>query len=160
MNLTNLGIALIGFFALLVVSALLRTYLGDASPLPKRYKYTVKGFFFTREKRTLYDTLVAALGTSYLIFARVPLTAVLDCTTERQNADAAKLHIMDKRLDFVLVGKADNAPKLGVLLEKGPHDEVIEDVLKDSGLPLLQLDNRTGFDAAGLARRVSELALK
>lgn len=160
MNLTNLGIAVLGLFVVLIVSALLRTYLGDSPVLPKRYKYSAKKVFFTREERTLYDTLVTALGTSYLIFARVPLTAVLDYTTERQSADAAKKHIADKRLDFVLVGKADNAPKLGIVLEKGPHDEVIEDVLKDSGLPLMQLDNRTGFDAAALGRRVAELALK
>jgi hypothetical protein len=123
----------------------------------KKFVYTVKPAFMGNEERRLYDELVKAAGEKYLVFPHVPLTAVLDYTTERQDHIAARAYISRNAIDYLLVARPDSAPKLAIMLERGKEDTVLTEVLSDAKLPLMRLDNRIDFEASALQHRITEL---
>jgi very-short-patch-repair endonuclease len=132
-----------------------------------KYQYNRKQFFLTRAEHECYDTLVAAVGNEYHIFAQVHLPTLLDNKVVGQDWRAALAHINRKSVDFVLCDKAYLSPKLAIELDDKTHeqpdrqerDKEVERILSDAGVPLLRLENHGAFNVADFSQKI-KLALE
>lgn len=133
-----------------------------------KYKYTRKQFFMNRAEHEFYDALVQAVGDQYFIFAQVHLPTILDHTVKGQNWNAAFRHINGKSVDYVLCDKAYISPKLAIELDGRSHeredrqerDHEVERMFKESGLPLLRIENHGSPAPEKLKQQISELLSK
>ncbi len=128
------------------------------------YEYTSRSSIMTRAEQDFFHTLVAAVGHDFCIFAQVHLDAFLDEKVKGQNWRAARAHISQKSVDFLLCDKRDLSPRLAIELDDRSHeredrkerDGEVERILSDAGVPLLRLENTGRFDRDELARKVKD----
>lgn len=159
---TNLLI-IVGVVAIvfIVLSALKNRFEGGKDEI-KRYQYKRKNFFLTRAEHECYDSLMAAVGNDYYIFAQVHLPTLVDNKIVGQNWLGAFRHISEKSVDFVLCDKAYISPKLAIELDDKSHerperqerDKEVERILKDTGIPLLRLENHGRFNPNELVQKI------
>lgn len=129
-----------------------------------KYHYKRRGFLMSRAEHECYDALLAAVGGEYHIFAQVHLPNLVDSKVVGQNWRGAFKHISQKSVDFVLCDKAYIAPRLAIELDDRSHelparqirDAEVERILRETGVPLLRLQNRGSFNPVELAQQVRE----
>lgn len=76
---------------------------------------------------SLYNLMRLAVQDHYLVFAQVPLWAIVDVQGERRARSRVLKHIALKRLDFVLVHPGSKIVQQVVQLEEDPLTEADED---------------------------------
>lgn len=146
---------------LAVIKVLAEKYL----PVKKQvYSYRRKGSLITDAEHEFFDILVSSVGNQYYIFPQVHLSSLLDHDVVGQNWRGAFSHINGKSVDFVLCDKQNIIPLLVIELDDQSHkredrelrDEEVERILKESGLPLLRLENHGHFEKENMIKRISE----
>lgn len=151
--------------ALVIALAILKAIVeGKGEDEKSKYRYIRRQFFLTRAEHECYDTLIAAVGEQYHVFAQVHLPTILDNKVKGQDWRAALAHINRKSVDFVLCDKAYISPKLAIELDDKSHerpdrqerDKEVERILRDAGVPLLRLENTGRFDRDELTRKIKE----
>lgn len=118
------------------------------------YAYKRKDFLITRAEHEFFDILEDILGDNYHIFTQVHLPTILDHKTVGQNWKAAFSHINGKSVDFVVCDKAYIKPLLAIELDDKTHeredrierDSIVENMLKEAGMPLLRFQNSGSFN--------------
>lgn len=154
-------------FAIGIILTLLKAKFEGGEKEKAKYQYKKKQFFLTRAEHECYDTLIAAVGNDYHIFAQVHLPTLLDNKVVGQDWRAALAHINRKSVDFVLCDKTYLSPKLAIELDDKTHerpdrqerDKEVERILKDAGVPLLRLENHGAFNVEDFSQKI-KLALE
>jgi hypothetical protein len=108
----------------------------------------------------LYNLIRLAVEDHYLVFARVPLWAVVSVEAEGKTRSQVLRQIALKQLDFVLVHPGTRAAEQVVLLEEGfppqPHEVIrrreIQSVLQAAGITLTTLKPHTSYTVPQLAQ--------
>jgi len=108
----------------------------------------------------LYNLIRLAVEDHYLVFARVPLWAVVSVEAEGKVRSQVLKHIVLKQLDFVLVHPGTKTAEQVVLLEEGvpsqPHDVTwrreVQSVLQAAGITLTTLKPHTSYTVPQLAQ--------
>ena len=108
----------------------------------------------------LYNLIRLAVEDHYLVFARVPLWAVVSVEAEGKARSQVLRQIALKQLDFVLVHPGTKAAEQVVLLEEGfppqPHEvtrrQEIQSVLQAAGITLTTLKPHTSYTVPQLAQ--------
>src|SRR3989344_3851903 len=65
-------------FAIGIILTILKAKFEGGEKEKAKYQYKKKQFFLTRAEHECYDTLIAAVGNDYHIFAQVHLLTLLD----------------------------------------------------------------------------------
>src|SRR3989344_939573 len=151
-------------FAIGIILTILKAKFEGGEKEKAKYQYKKKQFFLTRAEHECYDTLIAAVGNDYHIFAQVHLPTLLDNKVVGQDWRAALAHINRKSVDFVLCDKAYLSPKLAIELDDKSHerpdrqerDREVERILCEAGVPLLRVENRGSFNPSELAQQIKE----
>lgn len=128
------------------------------------YKYKRKDFLISRPEHEFFDILVEILGNKYNIFTQVHLPTILEHKVIGQNWKGAFSHINGKSVDFVICDKAYIKPLLAIELDDKSHeredrierDGVVEQMLKEAGMPLLRFSNNGSFNKEEMSRLVLE----
>jgi len=108
----------------------------------------------------LYNLIRLAVEDHYLVFARVPLWAVVSVEAEGKIRSQVLRQIALKQLDFVLVHPGTKSAEQVVLLEDDfppqPHEVIrrgeIQSVLQAAGITLITLKPHTSYTVPQLAR--------
>ena len=108
----------------------------------------------------LYNLIRLAVEDHYLVFAMVPLWAVISVEAEGTVRSQVLRQIALKQLDFVLVHPGTKAAEQVVLLEDGippqPHEVTrrrdIQSVLQAAGIALTTLKSHTSYTVPQLAQ--------
>lgn len=108
----------------------------------------------------LYNLIRLAVEDHYLVFARVPLWAVVSVEAEGKIRSQVLRQIALKQLDFVLVHPGTKSADQVVLLEDDvppqPHEVIrrgeIQSVLQAAGITLITLKPHTSYTVLQLAR--------
>jgi len=108
----------------------------------------------------LYNLIRLAVEDHYLVFARVPLWAVVSVEAEGKARSQVLRQIALKQLDFVLVHPGTKAAEQVVLLEEGspsqPYEvtrrQEIQSVLQAAGITLTTLKPHTSYTVPQLAQ--------
>jgi hypothetical protein len=108
----------------------------------------------------LYNLIRLAVEDHYLVFARVPLWAVVSVEAEGKTRSQVLRHIALKQLDFVLVHPGTRAAEQVVLLEDSfppqPREVIlrqeIQSVLQAAGITLTTLKPHTSYTVPQLAQ--------
>jgi very-short-patch-repair endonuclease len=104
------------------------------------------------------------LGNKYYLFTQVHLPTILDHKVVGQNWKGAFSHINGKSVDFVVCDKAYIKPLLAIELDDKSHeredridrDEIVDQMLKEAGMPLLRFGNNGSFNKEEIIRLVLE----
>jgi hypothetical protein len=158
------------FVGVVIGIALVIKFLSNNSPekeeIKKKllYKYTRKDFLISRPEHEFIDILFEILGDKYYIFTQVHLPTILDHKVVGQNWKGAFSHINGKSVDFVVCDKAYIKPLLAIELDDKSHeredrierDGVVEQMLKEAGMPLLRFGNNGSFNKDEINRIVLE----
>ena len=108
----------------------------------------------------LYNLIRLAVEDHYLVFARVPLWAVVNVEAEAKIRSQVLRQIALKQLDFVLVHPGTKSAEQVVLLEdefsSEPHEVIrtreIQSVLQAAGITLTTLKPHTSYTVLQLAQ--------
>jgi len=108
----------------------------------------------------LYNLIRLAVEDHYLVFARVPLWAVVSVEAEGKIRSQVLRQIALKQLDFVLVHPGTKSAEQVVLLEDDchpqPHEVIrrgeIQSVLQAAGITVITLKPHTSYTVAQLAQ--------
>ena len=108
----------------------------------------------------LYNLIRLAVEDHYLVFARVPLWAVVSVEAEGKVRSQVLKHIALKQLDFVLVHPGTKTAEQVVLLEEEfpsqPHEvnwrREVQSVLQAAGITLTTLNPQTSYTVPQLAQ--------
>ncbi|HEX8340894.1 MAG TPA: DUF2726 domain-containing protein, partial [Tepidisphaeraceae bacterium] len=109
--------------------------------------YAAKHYLFSRAEASFYGVLRAAVGSEYLIFAKIRLADLIYVPGKQANRQSAFNRIQAKHVDFILCHADGVRPCLAIELNDASHDaphraardEFVARVLAQSGLPLLQI---------------------
>lgn len=140
------------------------SYLEKEEKKKSLYKYKRKDFLISRPEHEFFNILVEILGNKYNIFTQVHLPTILDHKVVGQNWKGAFSHINGKSVDFVICDKAYIKPLLVIELDDKSHeredridrDGVVEQMLKDAGMPLLRFGNNGSFNKEEVSHLVLE----
>jgi len=129
----------------------------------KEYRYDKKDFLLTPSEHKFFDALVKAVSDEYLIFPQIHLSALINHRVKGQNWKGAFSHINGKSVDFVLCDKNYISPKLAIELDDRSHeledrqerDGIVENILKNAGVPLLRIKNQENFNPDDIKREIS-----
>jgi hypothetical protein len=108
----------------------------------------------------LYNLIRLAVEDHYLVFARVPLWAVVSVEPEGKARSQVLRQIALKQLDFVLVHPGTKAAEQVILLEEGfppqPHEVTwrreVQSILQAAGITLTTLKPHTSYTVPQLAQ--------
>jgi hypothetical protein len=108
----------------------------------------------------LYNLIRLAVEDHYLVFARIPLWAVVNVEAEREARSQVLRQIALKQLDFVLVHPGTKTADQVVLVEEGfppqPHEVTrrreVQSVLQAAGITLTTLNPNTSYTVPQLAQ--------
>ena len=108
----------------------------------------------------LYNLIRLAVEDHYLVFARVPLWAVVSVEAEGKTRSEVLRHIALKQLDFVLVHPGTRSAEQVVILEDDfplqPQEDIrrreIQSVLQAAGITLTTLKPHTSYTVPQLAQ--------
>ncbi|MEP6958132.1 MAG: DUF2726 domain-containing protein [Nitrospirota bacterium] len=106
----------------------------------------------------LYNLIRLAVQDHYLVFARVPLWAIINVEGERKARSQVLRHIALKHLDFVLVHPGTKAAEQVVLIEEAsqsvenPRRGEIHLVLQRAGITMTTLKPHTSYTVPQLAQ--------
>ena len=111
-----------------------------------QYHYERKNYLITVPERDYYNMLTQILGTDYLVFPQVHMSAILEHRVRGQNWKAAFRHVNQKSVDYVICDKTHLTPLIAVELDDRSHDSddrrardiEVERMLSEAGLPLLR----------------------
>lgn len=128
------------------------------------FQYIARPHFLTEAERDFYNLLGQAVGADYRIFAQVHLDALLDEQIKGQNWKAARAHISQKSVDFLLCDKDELRPVLAIELDDRTHeradrverDGVVENILATAGIRLLRVQNHDHFSPQEIAQKVTD----
>ena len=117
------------------------------------YKYNKKDFLMSRTEGQFFNILKELLGYNYYIFTQVHLSTILDHKIRGQNWRGAFSHINSKSVDYVISDKIFK-PLLVIELDDISHeredrkerDEIVEDILENTGIPFLRIKNNSYYD--------------
>jgi len=129
-----------------------------------RYKYKRKDFLMSRPEHEFFDILVAVLGNEYYVFPQIHLSTIIDNKVVGQNWKGAFNHVNQKSVDFVVCDKNNIKPLLAIELDDKSHekedrkerDRDVEEILRDSDMPLVRFENHGSFDKEEIKRVVME----
>lgn len=163
-SLMLLILAVLGFFGLLALGAIIFGQEGNSAREKPKYQYIARRFFLTRAENEFYNVLGQAVGHEYRIFAQVHLDSFLDEKVKGQDWRAAHAHINRKSVDFLLCDKEYLTPKLAIELDDKSHERAdrkerdgeVERILKAAGIPLLRVQNHGGFTMEAVGVQVRE----
>jgi very-short-patch-repair endonuclease len=116
---------------------------------PAVYHYGAKSSLMTPSEVEFFKMLTEAVGDRYYIFPQVQLSALLDERTIRQNYKAARWHINQKSVDYVLCDKVALKLAYVVELDDGSHERVdrqerdkeVERIFRSASIPLARFSN-------------------
>jgi hypothetical protein len=114
--------------------------------------------FLTETQASFYNLLRLAVSERYLVFAHVPLWAIVDVEAGGRLRTRVFSQIALKRLDFVLVHPGSRQVEQAILVEEGsprPHEAerraIIKSVLEVAGVPLRRVDAQKSYSVADLS---------
>jgi very-short-patch-repair endonuclease len=130
----------------------------------RHYDYIKKDFFLSRAEREFFNVLMLAVGNQYYVFPQVHLSTIIDHKIKGQYWNAAFRHINEKSVDFVLCDKNYIKPIIAIELDDYTHerddrkerDGIVENILKDAGLPLLRIKNQGNFEKEKIRQSIVE----
>jgi hypothetical protein len=151
-----IAIAVIVGFALVAARA---TRGRRASP------YALRNRFLTAAERSFYGVLREAVGTRYLVFAKVRLADVLRVRPGVSEPQGHLNRIIAKHVDFLLCEPREVSPVLVIELDDASHgeerrqtrDQFVDAAVEGAGLPLLRIHAARAYDPKLLARRIAEI---
>lgn len=127
--------------------------------------YVVQSSLFTPAERSFLGVLETVLPDGAALASKVRLADVFKVRSglDRSTWQRAFNRITAKHVDFLIVGKADGRPLLGIELDDASHnredrkerDGVVEAVFSTSGLPLLRIPVRAAYDPRDFSRQIS-----
>ncbi|MBP9853146.1 MAG: hypothetical protein QG629_133 [Patescibacteria group bacterium] len=166
MKYTLLIIILAGVFYLTKNSLLARKeskqeIQGEA---PREYHYSRKNFLMTKAENDFFDVLVDVLGAQYYVFPQIHLSSLLDHRVKGQSWRAAFSHINQKSVDYVVCGRQYRNPILAIELDDWSHDSderkerdtTVDQMLKESGVPLLRIRDARDITPDNIRARLDE----
>ena len=142
------------FFLLAVIKIVLGGNPQFNTRLKTKYKYERRDYLMTNRERVFFDNLINKIGDEYYIFPQIHLSSLLNHKIRGQSWRGAFSHINQKSVDFVLCDKSNLSPKLIIELDDRSHeredrivrDDIVEEILRDSYLPLLRLKSSEDFN--------------
>ena len=140
---------------------------GKGSEGSDEFPYRLRDdLLLTKAERSFYGVLAQAVGTNWLIFAKVRVADVLATkkglnSSDRQRALNA---ILAKHFDFVICDPTDCSAKLAIELDDSSHnsvkaqkrDNLVNGACKAAGLPLLRIKAAKGYVVADIRRQVQD----
>ncbi len=145
------AIIVVAIVILVTIATVMFAKPGSATKTEKekpKYNYNALPHFLTPSERVFYNLLGQAVGGEYRIFAQVHLDALLDEKVPGQNYKAARAHMSQKSVDFILCDKDELRIVLAIELDDSSHmrqdridrDVIVEEMLKGAGVPMLRFD--------------------
>jgi len=138
---------------LLLLQLLLKGIFGKRRQRVARYRPTTH--LFTAAERSFYGVLVGAVGPDYKVFGKVRLAdIILPEGAESSSAWwSAFNRVAYKHIDFVICEQATSKIHCCVELDDSSHarrdrkerDEFLEEMLSQSGVPLLRVPAQRGY---------------
>lgn len=114
--------------------------------------------FLTDTQASFYNLLRLAVSERYLVFAHVPLWAIVGVEAGGKLRARVFSQIALKRVDFVLVHPGSRQVEQAILVEEGsprPHEAerraIITSVLEVAGVPLRRVEAQKSYSVADLS---------
>ena len=133
------------------------------SPRPEFYPYKLTQSLLTASEAVFYAALLLAVGTRYVVFAKVRLADL--CQDLDRWADTAAFNqVSSKHVDFVLCDATTFKPVLAVELDDRSHvranrrdrDALVDRVFQTMGLGAYRQWVRRSYDPAAIARGIED----
>ena len=126
----------------------------DADPFPFR----LSDNFLSPSERSFYGVLVSVVGARAVICPKVRVADLVH-VARSEDRQAHQNRISQKHVDFVLCAPDTMKPLLALELDDKSHarqdrvarDEIVDNVFRAAGLPLLHVPNRSGYVPAELS---------
>ncbi len=145
-----------------------RFFSSSAEKIKAKYHYERKNYLMTVAERDFYGMLTQILGTDYLVFPQVHMSAILGHKVKGQNWKAAFRHVNQKSVDYVICDNANLIPLIAVELDDRSHDAddrrardiEVERILSEAGFPLLRFTHNQdmGFVKDQILEKLSQSA--
>ena len=127
--------------------------------------YELRKQFLTHAERSFYGVLDEAVGTRYIVFAKVRLADVLRVRTGVSEPQSHLNRIIAKHVDFLLCEPQDVAPVLVIELDDASHDggrrqardRFVDTAFEGAALPLLRVRAARAYDPRLLSQQIAEL---
>lgn len=138
------------FCASVVLYALLylKKILNHTEHKPKiTYEYTKRNSIMSQAENEFFDMLNIAVGSDYLVFPQLHLSALLDHKIVGQGWKGAFGHINLKSVDYVICSKASRSPIVAIELDDDSHsredrmrrDKEVDRMFSAAKIPLLRM---------------------
>jgi len=132
-----------------------KTTRGPGGALP----YHARNYFFTKAENSFFQVLRQAVGSRYVIFAKVRLSDVLDIDRGVERYQSHRNRIQSKHVDFVLCEPQDFRICAALELDDASHerddrvsrDHFLKTAFEAAGLPLIRVPVRRGYQPRELA---------
>jgi hypothetical protein len=136
---------------------------GGASPTAaKPLPYKRKDYLLSRAERSFFGVLQQAVGSDYLIFAKIRVADLLWMPKGTQGRQGHFNRIQAKHIDFVLCDRDSVRPLLAIELDDSSHvadhrssrDAFVNEALRTAGLPLLRIPCKAGYNVNTLTEQL------
>jgi hypothetical protein len=145
----------------------LKSRSGTTSKNGPPSEYKSRSTLLTPAERSFFGVLQQALGSDYLIFAKVRLADILEPVKDPSRSAWQKAfnRITSKHVDFVLcdkmttsfVGIIELDDKSHGTLESGFRDNLVDDALKTAGIPILRITAAHSYSAVQIGEQAGKI---
>jgi hypothetical protein len=152
---------LLGWLASLVNKSDGKADAENAGPLP----YAKREHFFSKAERSFYGVLKDAVGTDYVLFAKVRLCDLVKVAAGTERWQSHHNRIASKHVDFVLCDTQYVRPMLVIELDDGSHDRedrkdrdgLVDRILTAAQIPILRVAAKASYPPKELREKIQEL---
>lgn len=127
--------------------------------------YQLKKDFLSPSEKSFFEVLRFAAGSNYHIFAKTRLNDIIHVEKNTNSFQSWLNRISRKHIDFLLCDPVHYKPLLVIELDDKSHknpkrserDELVDDILKTVGLPILHVQAKNSYSIRELMEQISTL---
>jgi len=151
-------------FVATVILKKLGIQLGPPARAEEESPYDAKSYFFTKAENSFYRVLLQAVGSDYVVFAKVKLSDMIQVRRGTSNRQPHLNRINSKHADFLLCGPEQFQPRVAIELDDASHqsvrrqrrDDFVNRAFASARLPLLRVRAKRGYSPQELRQRIAE----
>jgi very-short-patch-repair endonuclease len=150
--------------------AILRLFAGGGeqatqTTIEEELPYRRKDYLFSRAERSFYGVLNQAIGTDYLIFAKVRLADLLFLPRSTESRQRHQNRVNAKHVDFVLCDRDQVQPLLVIELDDSSHqrsdrqkrDKFVNRALAAASLPIMHVTVQQAYNPEGIRKVIDSM---